>query len=222
MAVKTPETATAKKTATKKVKAEGQPKKKKSEYYIRSEDMIPEIIESKRIGRITENLGRMFLILAKRYATVPRFSGYSYNEDLQGFAILTLCKVWKSFDETKYSNPFAYYTQVIHNAFFQYDNAERRQRDIRDEMLMKQGFQPSFNYSDRLSNEEHDPDGDTDFMEVYNDSAAVLRAEEMIDDSLTLPTDSISETALGGSVVPEEETEISVPIDDDDEDSTTI
>lgn len=217
MVGKAPKTAAAKKAMAKK-KTEGQPKKKKSEYYIKSEDMIREIVESKKTGRITEELGRMFLVLAKRYATVPRFSGYSYNEDLQGFAILTLCKVWKSFDETKYSNPFAYYTQVIHNAFFQYDNAERRQRDIRDEMLIKQGFQPSFNYADRIGNEEHDPDGDRDFMEVYNDSAAVLRAEEMPDDDAFTPqTESVETAAMGGSVVPEEETEISVPIDDEED-----
>ena len=89
-----------------------------------------------------------------------------------GFAILTVCRVWKSFNMI-YKNPFAYFTQCIHNAYFQYTNAERKQRDIKDEIRVNSGLNSSFNYGDRYA-EMHGLDsgsdsyGDNDYMDLHD------------------------------------------------------
>lgn len=147
-----------------------QPIKKRPKKYLNNADLLVELRKSNEQGRLTEELGKMFLMLVKRYASVPRFSGYSYNTDMQSFALLTLCKVWKGFNADKYNNPFAYFTQIAHNAFHQLDNQERRQRDIRDAILVDQGKNPSFNYAERInqSDDSNDANGDIDSMERHD------------------------------------------------------
>ena len=145
-----------------------EPKRKKN--YLNNSDLLIELKKSREQDRVTENLGAMFLALVKRYASIPRFSGYSYNDEMQLFALFTLCKVWKGFDAERFNNPFAYFTQIVHNSFHQLDNRERRQRDIRDALLVDQGKNPSFNYSERMSGSDEymDDFGDNDYMEVQD------------------------------------------------------
>lgn len=144
--------------------------KKKPKNYLNNADMLAELKKCHERGRLTEEMGRMFMALVKRYACIPRFAGYSYNDDMQSFALLTLTKVWRGFDAAKYDNPFAYFTQIVHHAFHQLDNQERRQRDIRDAVLVDQGKNPSFNYATRMggSNENSDDLGDSDYMEIHD------------------------------------------------------
>lgn len=144
------------------------PKKKKK--YLNNADLLVQIRKSHEIGKMTEELGLMCMTLVKRYASIPRFSGYSYNDEMQSFAILTLVKVWRGFDATKYTNPFAYFTQIVHHAFHQLDNIERKQRDIRDAVLVDQGKNPSYNFSERssYSDDMDDAYGDVDSMEVHD------------------------------------------------------
>lgn len=143
------------------------PKKKKN--YLNNADILMELKKCHDGNRLTEEMGRMFLTLVKRYASIPRFSGYSYNDEMQSFALLTLCKVWRGFNTEKYFNPFAYFTQITHNAFHQLDNQERRQRDIRDAVLVDQGKNPSYNYAERGNYDDSgDSYGDVDSMELHD------------------------------------------------------
>lgn len=160
------------------------PKKKKN--YLNNADILLELKKCHAQGKLTEEMGKMFLSLVKRYASIPRFSGYSYNNDMQSFALLTLVKVWKGFNAEKYNNPFAYFTQIVHNAFHQLDNQERRQRDIRDAILVEQGKNPSFNYCERMNENGSDDDssdayGDSDHME-RTDNQADLKLDSDIED----------------------------------------
>lgn len=145
--------------------------KKKPKKYLNNTDMLAELKKCHANGRLTEEMGKMFVTLVKRYASIPRFSGYSYNDDMQSFALLTLVKVWKGFNAEKYNNPFAYFTQITHHAFHQLDNQERRQRDIRDAVLVDQGKNPSFNYADRMTHASTLDDlGDGDYMEIHDNA----------------------------------------------------
>jgi hypothetical protein len=147
-----------------------EPKKKKPVNYLSNSNMLAELAKCHAQNKLTEEMGAMFKMLVTRYATIPRFSGYSYNDDMRSFALLTLCKVWKQFNAEKYNNPFAYFTQITHHAFHQIGNQERRQRDIRDALLVDQGKNPSFNYAERMSDSYGATDdyGDNDQMETYD------------------------------------------------------
>lgn len=98
---------------------------------------------SKDHGRITENLGRMFLKLSERYAQRSNWRGYTYVEEMKGQAILQLSQIGLQFDESKSENPFAYYTAAVTNSFTRVLNIEKRNQNIRDDMLEDAGLTPS-------------------------------------------------------------------------------
>jgi hypothetical protein len=72
---------------------------------------------------------------------------------MESFALLTVCKVWKSFNPEKSNNPFAYFTQVLRHAFYQYLNHEKKQREVKDELLIDMGEQASFTYMEKYRDE---------------------------------------------------------------------
>lgn len=139
-------------------------------FYINNAELLEEVRKSREAGRMTEEFGRMILLLCKRYATIPRFVRYSYNEDMQAFAAMTVCHRWRGFNPEKGVNPFAYYTRCIHNAFFQFNNVERNERDIRDELRVQNGLNASYGYTERMSESHNEQDayGDTDYQVQYD------------------------------------------------------
>lgn len=98
---------------------------------------------SKDHGRITEELGKMYLKLAERYAQRANWRGYTYIEEMKGQAILQLSQIGLQFDESKSENPFAYYTAAVTNSFTRILNIEKKNQNIRDDMLEEAGLTPS-------------------------------------------------------------------------------
>ena len=107
---------------------------------------------SKDHGRITENLGKMFIKLSERYAQRSNWRGYTYNEEMRGQAILQLSQIGLQFDESKSEIPFAYYTAAVTNSFTRILNIEKKMQNIRDDMLEVNGLTPS---STRQSRDEY-------------------------------------------------------------------
>ena len=99
---------------------------------------------SKDHGRITEELGRMFLKLADRYGTRSNWRGYTYNDEMRAQAVLQLSQIGLQFDESKSENPFAYYTAAVNNSFTRVLNIEKKNQNIRDDILQENGLNPSF------------------------------------------------------------------------------
>lgn len=94
-------------------------------------------------GRITENLGRMFIKLSERYAQRSNWRGYTYVDEMKGQAILQLSQIGLQFDESKSENPFAYYTAAVTNSFTRILNLEKKNQNIRDDLLEENGLTPS-------------------------------------------------------------------------------
>jgi len=99
---------------------------------------------SKSHGRITEELGRMFLKLADRYGTRSNWRGYTYNDEMRAQAVLQLSQIGLQFDESKSENPFAYYTAAVTNSFTRVLNIEKKNQNIRDDILQENNLNPSF------------------------------------------------------------------------------
>lgn len=95
-------------------------------------------------GKMTDNLGKMFMKLAERIASRGNWRGYSFKEDMEGQAIMQLSQVGLQFNEYKSQNPFAYYTQTVKHSFTKILNTEKRNQAIRDDMLIAHGEAPSF------------------------------------------------------------------------------
>jgi len=98
---------------------------------------------SKDHGRITENLGKMYIKLSERYAQRSNWRGYTYIDEMRGQAILQLSQIGLQFDESKSENPFAYYTAAVTNSFTRILNLEKKMQNIRDDLLEDAGLTPS-------------------------------------------------------------------------------
>ena len=98
---------------------------------------------SKDHGRITEELGKMFIKLSERYAQRSNWRGYTYVDEMRGQAILQLSQIGLQFDESKSENPFAYYTAAVTNSFTRILNLEKKSQNIRDDLLEVHGLTPS-------------------------------------------------------------------------------
>lgn len=95
-------------------------------------------------GAMTRRLAEMFMKLCERYATRSNWRGYTYNEEMKGQALLQLSQIGLQFDESKSSNPFAYFTATITNSFTRILNIEKKNQNIRDDILEMNGLNPSY------------------------------------------------------------------------------
>jgi len=107
----------------------------------------------KDAGQITNTLARMMIKLCERYATRGNVRGYTYNDEMRGQAILQLTQVGLQFDESKSDNPFAYFTAAVTNSFVRVINIEKRNQNIRDDILEMNGMNPSYS---RTGQGEHE------------------------------------------------------------------
>ena len=99
---------------------------------------------SKDHGMMTPKLAHMFIKLCERYATRSNWRGYTYNDEMRSQALLQLSQIGLQFDESKSDNPFAYYTAAITNSFTRVLNIEKRNQNIRDDILEMNNYTPSY------------------------------------------------------------------------------
>lgn len=95
-------------------------------------------------GSITNKLAKMFILMVNRYAQRGNWRGYTYIDEMKGQALLQLAQMGLQFDEYKSDNPFSYYTASVSNSFTRVLNLEKKNQDLRDDMLIDSGASPSF------------------------------------------------------------------------------
>lgn len=143
--------------------------------YINNADLMTQIAISKEQDKMTDELAKMLFMLVQRYAKHPDYANiHSYKMDMEAFANLTIVRVWKGFNPEKSNNPFAYFTQVIRHAFYQYLNQEKKQRETKDLIRIDMGEAPSFTYMENYR-EERDADYDGMYEDSEDDGEARLR-----------------------------------------------
>ena len=95
-------------------------------------------------GKITERLASMMMMLCQRYSMRSNWRGYTYIDEMRSHALVQLSQIGLYFDESKSANPFAYYTAAITNSFTRVLNMEKRNQNLRDDLLQQAGQMPSF------------------------------------------------------------------------------
>jgi len=123
-------------------------------HYVSNSNLLPEVIHSKKLGYVTDELIRMIWLIAERYSTKGSFVGYTYREDMVAKAVANLSTNALKFNPEKSDNPFAFFTTAIRNSFLQVMGAEKYQRDVRDAVLIDGGANPSANYLDHHMDED--------------------------------------------------------------------
>jgi hypothetical protein len=94
-------------------------------------------------GNITSELAKMYMKLCERYGTRSNWRGYTYNDEMQSQALMQLSQIGLQFDESKSENPFAYYTAAITNSFTRILNIEKKNQNIRDDIMEQNDLMPS-------------------------------------------------------------------------------
>lgn len=108
--------------------------------YLTNEDLLPEILKAKEIGRITPKLAKMFMILVQRYSEHAWWVGYSqgWKEEMMQDALLALCKGSLKFDPSyaerngKTPNFFSYATTICYRSFKSTRDKHKKQTDIEE------------------------------------------------------------------------------------------
>lgn len=110
--------------------------------YVNNKDLLAALIDYKQkckeaedqgdeIPKVPNYIGECIYQISTRLATKPNFSGYSYKEDMIMDGVENCLLYIHNFDHTKSSNPFAYFTQTIWNAFLRRIQKEKKQMYIR-------------------------------------------------------------------------------------------
>jgi hypothetical protein len=127
---------------------------KSSKNYLTNANLLEQFKLSKQQGRLTEEFGKMFVLLCDRIGNRPNFSGYTYLDEMKSAALVNLCRNWGSFDDTKSSNLFSYYSSFIFHVFIQIIKSEKRLTNIKNKMLIDSGLEASFSYVSENSNND--------------------------------------------------------------------
>lgn len=122
-------------------------KRRKSTNYLNKSDLLVQIRLSKdNNNRMNDELAKMLTLLTKKYAKSSKYARYSYREDMEAFAVMMLVNTWYKFNEERSDNPFAFYTQCVKNSFVHFLKQEKKQRNVRDKILVKHGMNPSHTF----------------------------------------------------------------------------
>jgi hypothetical protein len=139
--------------------------KKKSEHYVNNKDLLEALIVyrekveldflSKNSRRPTKEdrskhwqgkppipnyLGDCFLKIATHLSYKPNFVNYMFREDMISDGIENCVQYIHNFDPEKSTNPFAYFTQIIHYAFLRRIQKEKKQLEIKNKIIERSGF----------------------------------------------------------------------------------
>tara|TARA_B100001059_G_scaffold59272_1_gene54649 strand:- start:16309 stop:16785 length:477 start_codon:yes stop_codon:yes gene_type:complete len=132
---------------------------KKKQHYVDNKKFLVEIvkyreaveiakIQDKEKPRITHYLGDCFLKIATHLSYRPNFINYMYKEDMISDGVENCVQYIDNFDPAKSKNPFAYFTQIVYYAFLRRIAKEKRQMDIRDKLIEKNGYDQVFHSDD--------------------------------------------------------------------------
>ena len=126
--------------------------RKRSEHYVNNKEFLAaivaykqSIVDAEELGqpkpRITNYLGECFLKIATHLSYKPNFVNYMFKDDMICDGIENCVQYINNFNPEKSSNPFAYFTQIIHYAFLRRIQKEKKQLEIRQKIIERSGFE---------------------------------------------------------------------------------
>ncbi len=95
-------------------------------------------------GSITNKLAKMYILMVNKYSQRANWRRYTYLDEMKGQSLLQLAQMGLQFDEYKSDNPFSYYTASVSNSFTRVFNLEKKNQELRDDLLIDSGASPSF------------------------------------------------------------------------------
>lgn len=110
--------------------------------YINNKEFLEQIIKYKNIcqersdkgltpPKIPEEIGESILSIATNLAKRPNFSSYTFKDEMISDGVENCLRYLNNFDPEKSSNPFSYFTQIIHFAFVRRITSESKHSYIK-------------------------------------------------------------------------------------------
>ena len=140
--------------------------RKRSEHYVNNKEFLYAIDEYKKNVREAEEngtpkpripnyLGECFLKIATHLSFKPNFVNYMFKDDMIADGYENCVQYINNFNPEKSSNPFAYFTQIIHYAFLRRIQKEKKQLEIRQKIIEKSGFEEVMSADDSGKSSEY-------------------------------------------------------------------
>jgi len=115
---------------------------KKRNHYVNNGDLLKTIEiykkacrKAKREGlskpKIPDYIGKCLMLIAENLSHKPNFLSYSFRDEMISDGIENCIMYFDNFNEKKYKNPFAYFTQIIYFAFIRRIQKEHKQLYVR-------------------------------------------------------------------------------------------
>lgn len=119
-----------------------------SKHYINNRTLLEELVkyrekcaqakeDGKERPRIPEYIGECFYKIATRLSTKYKFVNYTFRDEMISDAVMNCVAIVHNFNPDKSSNPFAYFTQVINNAFIRRIMYEKKQTYVKYKYMQK-------------------------------------------------------------------------------------
>lgn len=147
------------------------------DFYLPPEKFFAGVIKAKQAGRVTDELGAMFMMLAEKIANHRYWIRYNHlRDDIISESIFACMKGFKSFEPytkphreaigrgwegedvdynyTFCNNPHAWFTTCCMNNLRQFMGREYNQRNIHNKMRIENGLDPSFGYAEMVADLE--------------------------------------------------------------------
>tara|TARA_B100001029_G_scaffold38127_1_gene29300 strand:- start:42 stop:512 length:471 start_codon:yes stop_codon:yes gene_type:complete len=129
--------------------------RKRSEHYVNNKEFLyaivaykQEIKDAEAAGQpkpvIPRYIGECFLKIATHLSYKPNFVNYMFKDDMVCDGIENCVQYINNFNPEKSTNPFAYFTQIIHYAFLRRIQKEKKQLEIRQKIIERSGFDEVF------------------------------------------------------------------------------
>jgi hypothetical protein len=90
---------------------------KRQKNYLNNGDLLEQIKLSKIQGSLTREAEKMLVLLATNAIKKLPYVHAADRDDCLQFAIYDLLKYWKGFNTDKYTNAFAYYTEICKKGY---------------------------------------------------------------------------------------------------------
>lgn len=122
------------------------------------------IAENKTPPKIPNYIGECFMLIANNLSNKTNFINYSYKEEMIADGIENCVIAAANFNPERSNNPFAYFTQIIKNAFLRRIAKEKKQEYVKNKSLQKMYISGEFAVQEGDEFHQIDLKINTDYM----------------------------------------------------------
>ena len=130
-------------------------KKKRTVNYVNNSDFYDALVKYRKEvneaisneepqPRIPNYIGECFLKIATHLSYKPNFVNYTSKDSMISDGYTDCVKYVLNFNAELYKNPFAYFTQICYYAFVRRIKQEKRNLELYDRLLERNGFDEVF------------------------------------------------------------------------------